>query len=113
MELQQGLQCEAASSDRVLKAAIAAMPNDPSSWYADTKIWDHAGPKNRDLLPLLDALIGAVQTVAAAIADNAFEDHAPVDKAQAERLGFDLVSIADDVVGASMASSRESELVAS
>lgn len=78
--MPQPLECEAVLSDLVLQAARAALPKDSGRWFADTRPFASAGPRNEPLLPLLIALLDATKTVAAAVADNAFDERKPVDQ---------------------------------
>jgi hypothetical protein len=90
------LECEAALSDLVLQAARAAIPAD-----ADRLIsLPDCGETNQPLLPLLVGLLDATRSVAAAIADNAWDHNKPVDKELAVELGRVAASIAGDIQNA-------------
>jgi hypothetical protein len=114
------IKCDGALSDAVLQAARAAIPSDPSIWYADRQVWRHAGPKNEPLLPLFDALIDAAFAVAKAIGDNAWDDSLPLDRRAAEglanacyRLGAEITHAAQcpDAASWSLPSMSGKELV--
>lgn len=93
------LQCDAAVSDLVLQAARAAMPKNPGDWI------QHAGIKNSPLLDLLDALLDATKAVAAAVADNAWDDCRPLEAGLAAELAKQAQSIASDITSATQCSS--------
>lgn len=80
------LTCEGALSDEVLQAARAAMDRlgDPYSWI----LMPDPGPAslNRPVLPLLMALLDGVESVATALAENAWDSFEPVDKNRAAGL---------------------------
>ena len=80
------LECAAALSDLVLKAARAAIPAHVDSLMP----LPDCGPLNRPLLPLLVALLDAAQVTAAAIADNAWDSGQPIPA----ELTQELVSVA-------------------
>lgn len=90
------LQCDAALSDLVLQAARAAIPTDPSRLIT----LPAAGIKNDPLLPLLIALVDATKAVAAAVADNAWDDCHPIDRGIAADLARDARLIATDITNA-------------
>jgi hypothetical protein len=69
------IQCDAALSDLVLQAARQAIPAD----FHRLINLPPTSERNRPLLPLLCSLLDAVQTTAAAIADNAWDDSHPLD----------------------------------
>lgn len=83
------MQCDAALSDLVLQAARAAIPADVSRLITVPA----AGIKNDPLLPLLIALLNATQTVAAAVADNAWDDCRPLDRYLAIDLAHQALAI--------------------
>ena len=68
------LECAAALSDLVLKAARAVIPANVDSLMQ----MPDCGPLNRPLLPLLVALLDAAKVTADAIADNAWDGGQPV-----------------------------------
>jgi hypothetical protein len=105
--MPQSLECEAALSDLVLQAARSAVPKDAGRWFADTRSFSSSGPRNEPLLPLLIALLDATKTVAAAVTDNAWDDHRPVDRALVLGLIALNQSIADDLLNASSAPTVE------
>lgn len=101
------LACEAVLSDLVLQAARSAMPKDAGRWFADTRSFSSAGPRNEPLLPLLVALLDATKTVAAAVADNAWDDCRPVDRDLVRELISLNQSVAADLNNASSAPAAE------
>lgn len=90
------LECEGGLSDLVLQAARAAIPADPSRLITVPA----AGVKNDPLLPLLIALVDATKTVAAAVADNAWDDCRPIDSDLATDLARQARAIAADITNA-------------
>lgn len=102
--MPQPLECEAVLSDLVLQAARAVLPKDSGRWFADTRALNSAGPRNEPLIPLLIGLLDAAKTVAAAMADNAWDDCLPVDRALASDLVRMTQAVADDINNASSAS---------
>lgn len=98
--MTQKLECDAALSDRVLQAARAALADNTSVGFASRQPFVNCGPRNEPLLPLLVALLDATQTVAAAIADNAWDDSWPVDADVATDLARLARSVADDITNA-------------
>lgn len=90
------LECDAALSDLILQAARGAVPADPSSLIT----LPSAGIKNDPLMPLLIGLIDSTQAVAAAIADNAWDDCRPLDKDLARDLARQARQIAADIENA-------------
>jgi hypothetical protein len=64
--------CDAAISDLVLNAARAAIPPNADTYHLN------AGIKNNPQLILLVALLDASKAVAAAVADNAWDDCQPI-----------------------------------
>jgi hypothetical protein len=101
------IAAEAGLSDEVLQAARAVVERYAAAFpvYSGTNPWAGCGVKNPPLLALLDQLIGAIEPVAAAIADNAFDDCLPVPAAGAKRLAEDLHRIADTITAAASAPS--------
>jgi hypothetical protein len=91
---------EGALADEVLQAARLVLEQHPFPVYTGTSPWAGCGIKNPPLLTLLDQLIGAIEPVAAAIADNATDDCLPVPAAGAKRLAEDLHRIADVITAA-------------
>lgn len=91
------LSCEASMSDAVLQAARSAMPADPLRWIANADLIRKAGEKNAPLIPLLMALLDASQSVARAIADNAWDDNKPVSRELTDDLERQCREMANDV----------------
>jgi hypothetical protein len=77
---------EAAISDAALQGARAAVDRlgDPYKWI----LMSDPGPQslNRPVLPLLMALLDGVESVANALAENAWDSFEPVDKDRAAGL---------------------------
>lgn len=94
------IECEAALSDRVLQAARSVMPSDAGRWFADRTAIGGAGPRNEPLLPLLMALMDATKAVAAAVADNAWDDCRPINNELAADLARNAQSVASDIINA-------------
>lgn len=88
------LQCDAALSDLVLQAAREAMPKDPGRYHLN------AGLKNNLQLALLAALLDATKVVAAAVADNAWDDCKPIPSDIASELALQARQIASDIENA-------------
>ena len=95
------MQCDGALSDRVLQAARAAVPADAARHMPDAMRLSSAGPRNEPLLPLLIALLDATKTVAAAVADNAWDDCRPIDRQLTTDLARHAQAIAADITNAS------------
>lgn len=102
---------EGALSDKILQAARAIVERDMAnpgryscSPYAyGCNPWKDCGIKNPPLLTLLDMLLGAVEPVANAIADNAWDEKRPVSSAAAKDLAEHLHRIADTLTAAASA----------
>jgi hypothetical protein len=92
------LQCDAALSDLVLQAARAAIPADWERWWRAAM--PSNGIRNKPLIPLLTSLLDATQTVAAAVADNAWDESHPIDKQLARDLAKQALNISDDLINA-------------
>lgn len=99
------VECEGALADAVLQAARAAVASYP--WPAYTvNPWKGCGVKNPPLLTLLDQLIGAAEPVAAAIADNCWDDSLPIPGAMARGMAEALHHLADTITAAAAAPNR-------
>jgi len=96
------LEADAVLSDAVLQAARQIVSSHP--FPVDQ--WAGCGSKNPPLLTLLDQLIGAMEPVAAAIADNAWDDSLPVPADGAKRLADALHRVADAISTAAAAPDR-------
>lgn len=68
------LECSAALSDLVLRAARAVIPTHVDSLMQ----LPDCGPLNQPLLPLLVALLDAAEVTASAIDDNAWDGRQPI-----------------------------------
>ena len=97
------ITAEAALDNAVLEAARAVVSATPDHYARQT--WANASARNRPQLVLLDQLIGAVEPVAAAIEDNAWDERQPIPADQAKRLAESLNSMADAITRAAMAPS--------
>lgn len=97
------IQAEAALSDDVLQAARAVVEQHRFTVYPCGDPWAGSGVKNPPLLTLLDQLIGAMEPVDNAIADNAWDDCLPVPAAGAKGLADALHRIADTITAAAAA----------
>jgi len=97
------VQAEGALSDDVLRAARAVVERHPYTVYPCGDPWAGAGTKNPPLLTLMDQLIGAMEPVVNAIADNAWDDCLPVPAAGAKGLADALHRIADTITAAAAA----------
>jgi hypothetical protein len=90
------LQCQSVLSDAVLQAARAAIPANAEQWVT----LPASGLLNQPLLPLLVGLLDATQQVAAAVADNAWDDSCPLNDGLAAELAQQCHAIADDLLNA-------------
>lgn len=99
------ITAEGALSDDVLQAARTVVERYAAVFpvYTGTDPWANCGAKNPPLLALLDQLIGACEPLAAAIADNAWDDCLPVPLAGANRLAENLHRLADVITNAAAA----------
>lgn len=98
------IEAEGALADDVLQAARRVV-EDYSAQFAvySRDPWRGCGVKNPPLLTLLDQLIGAAEPVAAAIADNCWDDSLPVPAAMAKGMAEALHRIADTIAAAAAA----------
>jgi hypothetical protein len=93
------LECDAALSDLVLQAARQAIPA-----HVDHLITlPPTSQRNLPLMPLLVALLDAVQTTAAAVADNAHDEASAIDRQLARELAQQARAIASDIEDAARA----------
>jgi len=99
------ITAEGGLSDAVLQAARAVVERHSARLpvYYGRDPWQGCGPKNAPLLTLLDQLVGAIEPLAAAIADNATDDCIPVPLEGAKRLAEDLHQLADRITAAAAA----------
>lgn len=95
------LECEAAISDAVLKAARTAIERlgDPYKYI----LMADPGRLNRPVLPLLVALLDAAQAVATAMAENAWDDFTPINAGLAAGLVQQTQQIAQQIQSATHA----------
>lgn len=89
MATETPLECAAALSDLVLRAARQAIPANVDSLMQ----LPDCGPLNQPLVALLVALLDAAKVTASAIADNAWDSGQPIDMA----LATELVTVADAI----------------
>jgi hypothetical protein len=96
---------EGALADDVLQAAREVVERHAEQFevYPCGDPWAGSGVKNPPLLTLLDQLIGAMEPVASAIADNAWDDYLPIPAAGAKGLADALHRIADTITAAAAA----------
>lgn len=92
------IECEAALSDQVLQAARSAIPAD---WHKLITL-PPTSQRNAPVLALLAALLDSTQAVATALADNAWDETAPIDpqlaaelKQQAQLIGTQILSASE------------------
>lgn len=97
------ITADAALADDVLQAAREIVERHCFPVYYGADPWAGAGVKNPPLLTLLDMLIGAAEPVAAAIADNAWDDSLPIPAAGAKGLADALHRLADTITAAAAA----------
>ena len=96
------LECAAALSDLVLRAARAVIPAHVDSLMQ----LPDCGPLNQPLLPLLVALLDAASVTAAAVADNAWDSGQPIPAELRQELESLAVQIQLAVVNAAHASTK-------
>lgn len=96
----QPITCEAAMSDAVLQAARAAMPADPAAHFLLPHAIRQLPAKQLPLVPLLMALIDAAEATAKAIADNAWDDSAPLNRQMAEELANQAYRLGAEITNA-------------
>ena len=87
----------------ILQAARQVVESGRFTTHLDDEPWAGAGVKNPPLLTLLDCLIDATDSLANAIADNAWDDCLPVPADGAQRLAQVLHRIADTITAAASA----------
>ena len=90
------LQCDAALSDAVLQAARQAIPAD---WHRLITL-PPTSERNRPLMTLLIGLLNATRTVAASVADNAWDESHPIDAQLARALAKQALKVSDDITNA-------------
>jgi len=95
---QQEDQSKAALSDAVLQSARAAL----NTWQLQGGVLQlpPTSERNRLLLPLLIGLLDATQTVAAAVADNAWDESHPIDEQLARDYAKQALRISNDLINA-------------
>ena len=95
------LECDGALSDLILQAARQVIPANVEQLLA----LPNPNRLNQPLLPLLVGLLDAAQVTAAAAADNAWDDCAPLDLQLATELAKQCRAIAADIENAAAATS--------
>ena len=95
------IECDGALSDLILQAARQAIPRHVEQLITLPDV----GRSNQPLLPLLVGLLDAAQVTAAAAADNAWDDCAPLDLQLATELAKQCRAIAADIENAAAATS--------
>ena len=93
------LECAAALSDLVLRAARAVIPSHVDSLMQ----LPDSGPLNQPLMPLLVALLNAAKVTADAVADNAWDSCQPIPAELRQELESLAVQIQLSVVNAAHA----------
>jgi len=100
------IEAEGALADEVLRAARQVVERYSAQFPVYNRDpWQGCGVKNPPLLTLLDQLIGAAEPVAAAIADNCWDDCLPV-PAAAKGMAEALHKLADTITAAAAAPDR-------
>lgn len=109
MELPTTISCDAVVSDAVLQAARDAMPADAIAHLGPDwrPIVESVGEKQAPLIALLGALLDATAAVAAAVADNAWDDSNPLPRVHVDQLSSACYRMAADVVNAGQCPSAE------
>ena len=99
------IACEGALSDQILQSARQLVERSIASdhAYAPGEGWGNCGVKNPPLLTLIDHMIGACEPIAAAIADNAWDDNLPIPADGAKGLAERLHQMADTITAAASA----------
>jgi len=87
-------------SAAILEAARAAVPADVERLL----LVPDCGPRNKPLMPLLIGLVEAVRVTAAAVADNAMDEHHPLEFGLSAELAGQCRAIASDLMNAAAAS---------
>lgn len=109
MEIPTTISCDAVISDAVLQAARAAIPADAVNHLGPNwrPIAETVGVKNAPLVVLLGALLDASAAIAAAIADNAWDDSNPLPRVHVDQLSSACYRMAADVINAGQCPSAE------
>ena len=101
------IEAEGALADDVLQAARQVVERYSAQFPVYSRNpWTGCGVKNPPLLTLLDQLIGAAEPLAAAIADNCWDDSLPVPADKAKGLADALHKLADTITAAAAAPDR-------
>ena len=107
--LKRVLQAESGIGDQVLQAArVIVEGTDVPAQFADRGAWLSGLPeKQQPLVPLLLWLLDAAETVASAVADNAWDDARPLPGGVADLLSEISRSVTSHVLSATECSSAE------
>ena len=98
------IEAKGALADDVLQAARQVVERYSAQFPVYSRDpWQGCGVKNPPLLTLLDQLIGAAEPVAAAIADNCWDDCLPVPAVMAKGMAEALHRLADTITAAAAA----------
>lgn len=99
------IQAEGGLADDVLQAARKVVEQYSSKFpvYGYSDPWQGCGAKNQPLLTLLDQLICAIEPVAAAVADNAWDDGCPLSATAAKGLIEALHRVTNTIASARVA----------
>ena len=101
------IEAEGALADDVLQAARQVVERYSAQFPVYNRDpWQGCGVKNPPLLTLLDQLIGAAEPVAAAIADNSWDDCLPVPADKAKGMADALHRLAETITAAAAAPDR-------
>lgn len=105
------IECESALSDLVLQAARDAVTSPLGQAYQRGGSRPAASSRNQPLVPLLESLLDAADAVAAAIADNAWDESRPMDADWTKELRGQAQKLAAVIHSASTCPDRTKELV--
>ncbi len=105
------IECESALSDLVLQAARDAVASPLGQAYQRGAICPSTSGRNEPLVPLLESLLDAADAVAAAIADNAWDESRPMDADWIKELRGQTQKLAAVIHSASTCPDRTKELV--
>jgi hypothetical protein len=105
------IECESALSDLVLQAARDAVASPIGQAYRRGGTRPSSSPLNAPLVPLLEALLDAADAVAAAIADNAWDESRPMDADWTREIRGQAQKLATVIHSASTCPDRTKELV--
>ena len=96
------MNCQTVVSDMILQAARQAVPADTERLM----LLPDCGARNKPLLPLLVGLVEALKVTAQAVADNAWDEHHPLEFGLSAELAGQCRAIASDLINAAAASPK-------